>query len=66
MRNVAKFKAVIWFKGEVHKVLESGECSGEPVHKVDKILAIDAEDKAICINKLIGALETLKNACGSQ
>ncbi len=60
-RNTAAPHTVVLFiRAEVHeKLVGTGECSGDPVHKVDRIASFDAADKQLAIRRLNDLLEEL-------
>lgn len=55
-------KAVLWIKYEVHDVLPTGECSGRPSERGDKVFEINGADRAICVRKLHEALAMLEKS----
>lgn len=57
-------RAVLFVSAEVHPLLDSGECAGDPAHKVPPFaLYADGPDLASATNKLNKLLDGLKEAC---
>jgi len=60
-------RAVIWVYAEVHEVLKTGECAGDPSFKVERFpIAIDSCDQEECVKRLQALLKELKDKCSQN
>jgi hypothetical protein len=63
----APHKAIVWLRAEVHEITRTGECTGNPVYKVETFpVAIDGADRHIAIRKLNEFLEEVKAKCPAK
>jgi hypothetical protein len=63
----APHKGILWIRAEVHEITKTGECTGNPVYKVETFpVAIDGADRHICIRKLNEILAEFKEKCSAK